>query len=142
MLIGVAFQKGLMPLELEPLKLALKQMVRRTDLQQNFNAFEVGRYLAVYDNIDYNPPNSLHYKNKQSYQKTLEDKKHILTKKMNGKKLAEAYIKMVDNSVKMLSLDDEINRTFAIYVYDLIQFENIKYAQLYIDKINEVYQKR
>ena len=141
MLIGVAFQKGLMPLELEPLKLALKQMVRRTDLQQNFNAFEVGRYLAVYDNIDYNPPNSSHYENKQSYQKTLEDKKHILTKKLNGKKLAEAYIKMVDNSVKMLSLDDEINRIFAIYVYDLIQFENIKYAQLYIDKINEVYQK-
>lgn len=141
MLIGVAFQKGLMPLELEPLKLALKQMVRRTDLQQNFNAFEVGRYLAVYDNIDYNPPNSSHYENKQSYQKTLEEKKHILTKKLNGKKLAEAYIKMVDNSVKMLSLEDEINRTFAIYVYDLIQFENIKYAQLYIDKINEVYQK-
>ncbi len=141
MLIGVAFQKGLMPLELEPLKLALKQMVRRTDLQQNFNAFEVGRYLAVYDNIDYNPPNSSHYENKQSYQKTLEQKKHILTKKLNGKKLAEAYIKMVDNSVKMLSLEEDINRTFAIYVYDLIQFENIKYAQLYIDKINEVYQK-
>ena len=141
MLIGVAFQKGLMPLELEPLKLALKQMVRRTDLQQNFNAFEVGRYLAVYDNIDYNPPNSSHYENKQSYQKTLEQKKHILTKKLNRKKLAEAYIKMVDNSVKMLSLEEDINRTFAIYVYDLIQFENIKYAQLYIDKINEVYQK-
>ena len=141
MLIGVAFQKGLMPLELEPLKLALKQMVRRTDLQQNFNAFEIGRYLAVYENIDYNPPNSSHYENKQSYQETLKEKKHILKKKLNGKKLAEAYIKMVDNSVKMLSLDDEINRIFAIYVYDLIQFENIKYAQLYIDKINEVYQK-
>lgn len=141
MLIGVAFQKGLMPLELEPLKLALKQMVRRTDLQQNFNAFEVGRYLAVYDNIDYNPPNSSHYENKQSYEKTLEQKKHILTKKLNGKKIAEGYIKMVDNSVKMLSLEEDINRIFAIYVYDLIQFENIKYAQLYIDKINKVYQK-
>ena len=141
MLIGVAFQKGLMPLELEPLKMALKQMVRRTDLQQNINAFEIGRYLAVYENIDYNPPNSLLHENKQSYEKTLKEKQYILKKKLNGKKLAEAYIRMVDDSVKILSFDDEINRKFAIYVYDLIQFENLKYAQLYIDKINEVYQK-
>ncbi|RKU25162.1 indolepyruvate ferredoxin oxidoreductase [Candidatus Poribacteria bacterium] len=141
MLIGVAFQKGLMPLELEPLKMALKQMVRRTDLQQNFNAFEIGRYLAVYEEVDYNHPNSLLHENKQSYENTLIEKQHILTKKLNGKKLAEAYNKMVDDSVKMFSFDDDINRKFAIYVYDLIQFENLKYAQLYIDKINKIYHK-
>lgn len=140
MLIGVAFQKGLMPLELEPIKMALKQMVRRTDLQQNFNAFEIGRYLAVYENIEYNPPNSLHVDSYQSYEKTLNRKKHILKKKLNGKKLAEAYLRMVENTIKTLSLDDETHRIIAIYVYDLIQYDNIKYAQLYIDKINEIYQ--
>lgn len=141
MLIGVAFQKGLMPLELEPLKMALKQMVRRTDLQQNFNAFEIGRYLAVYEDIDYNLPNSVINEYKQSYEKTIKEKQHILRMKLNGKKLAEAYFRMVDNSVNMFSLDEEINRKFAIYVYDLIQFENLKYAQFYIDKINEIYNK-
>ncbi len=141
MLIGLAFQKGLMPLELEPLKMALKQMVRRTDLQQNFNAFEIGRYLAVYENIDNYLPNSLHHETKQSYENTLSRKKDILTKKLNGKKLAEAYLRMVDNTVENLSLDDETHRIIAIYVYDLIQFEGIKYGQIYIDKINEIYQK-
>ena len=141
MLIGLAFQKGLMPIELEPIKLALKQMVRRTDLQQNINAFEIGRYLAVYENFDNSKSNSLHHESKQSYENTLKIKKQFLSRKLNGKKLAEAYFRMVDNTVQNLSLDDDTHRIFAIYVYDLIQFQNIKYAKIYIDKINEIYNK-
>ena len=141
MLIGLAFQKGLMPIELEPIKLALKQMVRRTDLQQNINAFEIGRYLAVYENFDNSKSNSSYHESKQSYENTLKIKTQILSKKLNGKKLAEAYFRMVENTVQNLSLDDETHRIIAIYVYDLIQFQNIKYAQVYIDKINEIYNK-
>ncbi|MCG9129537.1 2-oxoacid:acceptor oxidoreductase family protein [Candidatus Poribacteria bacterium] len=141
MLIGVAFQKGLMPLELEPLKIALKQMVRRTDLQQNFNAFEIGRYIAIHENIDYNPPYSLYDESKKSFANTLKEKEAILSKKIKGKKIAETYINIVNDITTKLSFDDETNRKLAIYIYDLIQFEDIKYAQLYIEKINEVYEK-
>ena len=45
MLLGTAFQRQLIPLELEPLHLALKQMVPQADLETNMKAFNVGRRL-------------------------------------------------------------------------------------------------
>ena len=38
-----------------------------------------------------------------------------------------------------MQLDDETNRGLAMRVYDLIQFENLKYARLYVEKIRRVY---
>ena len=38
-------------------------------------------------------------------------------------------------------MDDETNRRFALYVYDLIQFENLGYARLYVEKIKGVHSK-
>jgi indolepyruvate ferredoxin oxidoreductase len=38
-------------------------------------------------------------------------------------------------------LDEETNRGLALRVYDLIQFENLDYARLYIGKIKQVYAK-
>ena len=141
MLLGVAFQKRLMPLELEPMKLALKQMVKRSDLQQNLNAFEVGRYLAANENADniLSPPMSDVLK--QSYADTLEEKKRILAEKFRGKRLADSYVSLVEGIVKKVELDDPTHQSLALYICDLIQFENINYAQIYIEKIEQVYEK-
>ena len=141
MLLGVAFQKGLMPLELEPIKLALKQMVKRSDLQQNLNAFEVGRYLAINENTDSLPSQPKFDVMEQSYAHTLEEKKSILAEKFRGKRLADLYVSLVEGIVKKIELDDSTHRSLALYIYDLIQFENINYARLYVQKIEQVYDK-
>ena len=141
MLLGVAFQKGLMPLELEPIKLALKQMVKHSDLQQNLNAFEVGRYLAINENTDSLLSQSKFDVMEQSYAHTLEEKKSILAEKFRGKRLADLYVSLVEGIVKKIELDDSTHRSLALYIYDLIQFENINYARLYVQKIEQVYDK-
>ena len=141
MLLGVAFQKGLMPLELEPIKLALKQMVKRSDLQQNLNAFEVGRYLAINENTDSFLSQPKFDVMEQSYAHTLEEKKSILAEKFRGKRLADLYISSVEGIVKKIEFDDSTHRSLALYIYDLIQFENINYARLYVQKIEQVYDK-
>lgn len=141
MLLGVAFQTGWMPLELEPLQLALKQMVRRTNLQQNYNAFEIGRYLAVNENVDHRVMDASPIQGKTTYESTLVEKKNILAEKYRGKRLADTYVNLVENIVGKLSLDEQTHRSLALYIYDLIQFENIKYAEFYIRKIEEVHQK-
>ncbi|MYF99044.1 indolepyruvate ferredoxin oxidoreductase, partial [Candidatus Poribacteria bacterium] len=141
MLLGVAFQRGLMPIALEPIQIALKQMVRRSDLQQNMNAFEVGRYLAVSENANIVLSNNKSGVLSQTYQQTLEEKKSILLKKLRGKRLANSYVSLVGNIVDKLNLDETTNRSIAIYIYDLIQFEHLKYAQTYIEKIEKVYDK-
>ncbi len=141
MLLGVAFQKGLMPLELEPIKLALKQMVKRSDLQQNLNAFEVGRYLTINENTDSLLSQPKFDVMEQSYAHTLEEKKSILAEKFRGKRLADLYVSLVEGIVKKIELDDSTHRSLALYIYDLIQFENINYARLYVQKIEQVYDK-
>ncbi len=141
MLIGVAFQRGLMPLELEPLKLALKQMVRRSDLQQNLNALEIGRYLAVNEKVDSTLLQHTSDVSKQTYTETLAEKRGILSEKFRGKHLADSYLSLVEDIIKKVSLDESTHRSLALYTYDLIQFENIDYARLYIEKIEQIHEK-
>ena len=141
MLLGVTFQRGLMPIELEPLQLALKQMVRRSDLKQNINAFEIGRYLAANENADNIRTEPISDVLTQDYEHTLKEKVHILSGKFRGKHLANSYRSLVEETVQKLSLDETTNRSLAIYTYDLIQFENLNYARLYIEKIEQVHEK-
>ncbi|MXZ01289.1 indolepyruvate ferredoxin oxidoreductase, partial [Candidatus Poribacteria bacterium] len=135
MLLGTAFQRQLIPLELEPLQLALKQMVPHADLETNMQAFNVGRRLAL------DPYQIADDALKQlTYAEMLAEKRQILQKKRNGKRLAQAYVALVEGVVETLDLgSDDIHRILARYVYDLIQFENLNYARMYIEKIKQVH---
>ena len=138
MLLGTAFQQQLIPIELEPIQMALKQMVPPADLETNMKAFTVGRRLAL-EHTRSLMEASLE-KPLATYAEMLSAKQQILAKKRNGKRLAREYVTLVKNTIKTLDLDsDDIHRTLALYIYDLIQFENINYAQIYVEKIKQVH---
>ncbi len=141
MLLGVAFQQGLIPLQLEPLKLALKQMVRPTDLEPNLNAFAVGRYLAAQHGKSDFAITDENLRSQQSAAEMVTEKANILREKRSGKRLAAAYRSLVENAIAQMSLDDATHRDLALYTYDLIQFENLNYAQRYVEKIRQIYEK-
>ena len=138
MLLGAAFQRQLIPIELEPLQLALKQMVPHADLDTNMKAFTVGRRLALeFPESSVNPPsiNTL-----LTYVEMLESKRQILKRKWSGKHLAQEYVTLVKGLVETLDIgSDSVNRMLALYIYDLVQFENIDYARIYTEKIKQVY---
>ena len=139
MLLGTAFQRQLIPLELEPLQLALKQMVPHADLDTNMKAFTVGRRLALEDPKSLTDTRSERYP-LGTYGEMLSAKQQILEKKRNGKRLAQEYVILVKSHIEALNLDsDSIHRTLALYIYDLIQFEDINYARIYVEKIKQVY---
>ena len=133
MLLGVAFQRALIPLELGAMQLALKQMVRPSDLESNLRAFEIGRRLAVH------PSDFIAAPEKKLYKDTLREKSQILAKRWRGRGITREYAALVQSAVDALRLDDETNRGLALRVYDLIQFENLKYARLYVEKVRSVY---
>lgn len=141
MILGVAFQRGMIPIELKPMQLAMKQMVKRSDLEQNMNAFEIGRHLAINENTEKATLQYITDIPKKTYEETLEEKRTILSEKSRGKRIANAYQSIVEATVERLKLDENTNRLLAIYVYDLIQFEDTKYAQRYIEKIEQIYEK-
>lgn len=138
MLLGTAFQRQLIPLELEPLQLALKQMMPHADLDINMKAFTVGRRLALEESkslADIRSENPL-----GTYAEMLSAKKQILEKRRNGKRLTREYVTLVKGIVETLDFDsDSIHRILALYIYDLIQFEDINYARVYVEKIKQVH---
>ena len=138
MLLGAAFQRQLIPLELEPLQLALKQMVPHADLATNMQAFTVGRRLALglHESSVITPSE----KTLITYIEMLESKRQILERKWGGKRLAREYVTLVESVVRILDIgSDDVNRTLALYIYDLVQFEDIGYARMYVEKIKQVY---
>ena len=143
MLLGTAFQRRLIPLELEPLQLALKQMVRSADLETNMKAFAVGRALAL--NTEH-PAQGI-VQGLQSavqpatYVEMLSSKRKILGRKRRGSRLEQEYVTLVESTVEILDLDDSGHRSLALYIYDLIQFEDVNYARLYVEKIKQVYKR-
>ena len=138
MLLGTAFQRQLIPLELEPLQLALKQMVPHTDLDTNMRAFTVGRRLAL--ESPESSVNAPSIKTLMAYDEMLESKRQILARKWRGKRLAQEYVTLVEKIVKGLDIgSDNLNRTLALYIYDLIQFADSDYARRYVEKIQRVY---
>ena len=135
MLLGVAFQRGHLPLELDAIQSALKLVVRPADLETNQRAFDMGRRLAINPDAFATSPQS------QTYKTLLRDKCESLAGKRRGEVLAHEYEILVQQAVEKLELDDETNRRFALYVYDLIQFEDLAYARLYVEKIKQIHSK-
>ena len=138
MLLGAAFQRQLIPIELEPLQLALKQMVPHADLDINMKAFTVGRRLAL--ELSESSVNTSSVKTLVTYDEMIESKRQVLERKWRGKRLAQEYVMLVENVVETLNIgSDSVNRMLALYIYDLIQFEDIHYARMYAEKIKQVY---
>ena len=135
MLLGVAFQRGHLPLEFETIQSALRLTVRPADLETNQRAFDIGRRLAIDPDAFAVGPQW------ETYKTLLREKCESLARKRRGEVLAHEYEVLVQQTVGKLELDDETNRRFALYVYDLIQFENLEYARLYVEKIKQIHSK-
>ena len=135
MLLGVAFQRGHLPLELETIQSALRLTVRPADLETNQRAFDIGRRLAIDPDVFVVGPQW------ETYKTLLREKCESLARRRRGEVLAHEYKVLVQQTVEKLELEDETNRRFALYVYDLIQFESLEYARLYVEKIKQIHSK-
>ena len=135
MLLGVAFQRGHLPLDLESIQSGLKLAVRPADVKTNQRAFDMGRRLAIDPEIFSAAPQW------QTYKTLLREKCESLSRRRRGGVLAREYEVLVQQTVERLELDDETNRRIALHVYDLIQFEDVAYARLYIEKIKQIHSK-
>ena len=135
MLLGVAFQRGQLPLELNPIQSALKWVAKPTDLASNQRAFDIGRRIAIDADVFSVAPKP------QGYKVLLKEKCGILAKNWRGEALAGEYEKLVQEAVDTMELDEKTNRSLALRVYDLIQFQDLNYARLYIEKIQRIYAK-
>lgn len=133
-MLGAAFQKGLLPLSLESILGAIQDTIH-SDLKRNILAFNVGRRMVL----------SREFFEKQNqpkgFQALFEEKEKILGRGWQGSYRSKVYREIVQGALTQLVLDDETLRHFALRVYDLIQYENVAYAKNYVEKVLSVYHK-
>jgi indolepyruvate ferredoxin oxidoreductase len=138
LMLGAAYQRGLLPLSWENLVEGVKLSVPRGDLAENLKALELGRQTALRTDLfkTFAPK-------KAGYWETMEDKVALLRKNrpLAGRWIAPAYRKMVDEAARWIDLEDGERARLAQYVYDMVMFGGLSYARRYLTRLWTVYQR-
>jgi len=137
-MLGVAWQRGLIPISLASLEWAIKTSLGGA-AADNLKAFHLGR-LMVQD-MPAVAAAGLRFEEPSTYAAVVEDKVSILSRtRRRGAQLAEAYRRLVDGASENLQLDAEGMRDLALRVYDLVQYEDIAYASQYLEAVKQVHE--
>ena len=136
MMLGVAYQLGLIPVSARSIAWAIKDSIRR-EHRKNLKAFNIGRKLAL-------EPRALPRKPApETWEQLVTNKGRILRKtRMFGPALAMKFEKMVQGAMKqMRDLPEQSKYDLAVRIYDLMQYQNPAYAKRYTDLVRGVYRR-
>ncbi|MEP0843602.1 MAG: 2-oxoacid:acceptor oxidoreductase family protein, partial [Phycisphaerae bacterium] len=154
-MLGVAYQRGLIPLSLEALKEGIRNTIR-ADFKKNLRAFEVGRKLVsnpeLFWEVEPAPSLARTVREKAAYlNMRLLGSRRALRKenpraagrnrlRTNDTQLARAYKTLVYTALRACrELDRQTMRDIAVRVYDLIQWGGVRYARRYVDRVRRVF---
>ena len=136
MMLGVAYQLGLIPVSARSIAWAIKDSIRR-EHRKNLKAFNIGRKLAL-------EPRALPRKpTPETWEQLVTNKGRILRKtRAFGPALAMKFEKLVQGAMKqMRDLSDQAKYDLALRIYDLMQYQNPPYAKRYVDLVRGVYRR-
>jgi len=122
LMLGVAFQRGLMPLSLKSMNAAFQESFSGSALEKNFQAFTLGRDLVLHPEL-YGAAQA------QDFAAYLAEKEAYL----GG--LAPRYRAALDAAFAEIALDDAGKRHLAQRFYELIHFENFAFAEAYLGRV-------
>jgi indolepyruvate ferredoxin oxidoreductase len=127
MMLGVAYQRGLLPMGFSALEWAIRTSLRSA-ADENIKAFNLGR-LVAHDQRALE--RVLRLENApQSAEEVLAEK---------SEQLAAAYRKLFALGTEQFSAGREAVSEFALRLYDLIQFENPGYAERYVNWVKQIH---
>ncbi len=133
MMLGVAYQRGQLPLSLASIEWGIRETVGSA-AADNYLAFKIGRKMVV----DAERNNVA--KPQDDCQKTVEAKAELLGRS-GGARLAKGYQRLVRQGLETLHLDPKHQNLLAVRLYDLVCFENLDYASDYLERLITLHQK-
>jgi indolepyruvate ferredoxin oxidoreductase len=136
-ILGVAFQKGWLPLQEKNLLDAIRKSVRKSDVEENLKAFQVGRNVAA------DPAPYLFSKKDLNFSELVAEKTENLIKAypIKGSWLARYYRQTMDQTRRWMDLPKETWNLFAVAVYDLVRFGGKRTAENYVLLIWNIYRR-
>ena len=136
MMIGFAFQRGLIPVSLHSMAWAIKDTIR-ADFRRNLLAFNMGRKLVVQPELFQGPPA------RQDWRETLEDKcRNVIRRhgQRKGQRLADELRRVAAEAAAALAGLDEADRhALVVRLYDCQRWGGSDYARLYADALRAVH---
>jgi indolepyruvate ferredoxin oxidoreductase len=136
MMLGVAYQLGLIPVSAHSIAWAIKDSIKR-EHRRNLKAFNIGRKLAL-------EPRALPIKPEpETWHQLVVNKARILRKtRIQGRKWGDDYERLVETAMKLMrELPDVSKYDLALRIYDLMQYEDFHYAKRYMDLVRHVYKR-
>jgi indolepyruvate ferredoxin oxidoreductase len=145
-MVGLAYQQGRLPMRLGPLIAGMRASISASQWDDNYRAFQLGRLLAHADELPRELQAALATQpiNPTRLAELVEDKAAILRRRWWGGLLAaDRYLGLVEEAVEaMPRLDEATLRDLALRLYDLVQYQNDRYARrLYLDRVMEAYKR-
>jgi indolepyruvate ferredoxin oxidoreductase len=132
-MLGIAFQRGELPLSLESLEWGIQETMGSA-ATENWLAFKLGRKIA-HDALAAPVPAE-----EGSYHEMVAEKSERLKRTgTKGKKLAQEYWRLVTGAREKLTLDPRHESLLAQRIYDLIQYEDLAYAEDYVARLLRVH---
>jgi indolepyruvate ferredoxin oxidoreductase len=128
-MLGMAFQRGELPLSLASLEWGIQETMGSA-ATENWLAFKLGRQV-VHEAAQATPltPES-------TYHDVVAEKSARLQRSgAAGERIAQQYWQLVTHALEKLTLDAAHQSILAQRIYDLIQYEDVPFAEQYIDRL-------
>jgi indolepyruvate ferredoxin oxidoreductase len=134
-MLGIAFQRGELPLSLDSLEYGIQETMGSA-ATENWLAFKLGRKIA-HDAETATAPVAA---TEGSYHEVVAEKSARLKRSgRHGKRLAQQYWQLVTATRERLTLDARHESLLAQRIYDLIRYENLAYAENYAERLLRVH---
>jgi indolepyruvate ferredoxin oxidoreductase len=135
--LGIAFQRGELPLSLESLEYGIQETMGSA-ATENWLAFKLGRKIAHEALATPRPATG----GEASYHEVVAEKAARLKRSgRQGERLARQYWQLVTGAREKLTLDPRHESLLAQRIYDLICYEDLAYAEDYVARLLRVHAK-
>ncbi|MHC4982933.1 MAG: FAD-dependent oxidoreductase [Planctomycetota bacterium] len=136
MMLGFAFQKGLIPVSMHSMAWAIKNTIR-TDFRKNLIAFNMGRKLVVQQDLFQGPPR------RTAWRDVLEDKCRWAIRRFGRAKSQVAELRRLasETAGAVEALEEPLKRDIVIRLYDCMRWGGAGYASRYANGVRSIYAK-
>jgi indolepyruvate ferredoxin oxidoreductase len=137
MMLGVAYQLGLIPVSAHSIAWAIKDTIKR-EHRRNLKAFNIGRKLALEPRVLPRKPQP------ETWEQLLVNKARILRKAYGAKgaKLATQLETLVNGAIRVMpDLPERSKYDLALRIYDTMMYEDQRFARRYIDLVRGVHNR-
>jgi indolepyruvate ferredoxin oxidoreductase len=125
-MLGIAFQRGLLPLSLENIEWGLKETMGSA-ADDNLKAFHLGRKLVFEPELAHK--HELH----ETYEQFIAERIEVLKRNHRwGNRWAREFEELVRRSERSIHLGEQVARDIVWRLYDLVEFGTGEYARRYL----------